>query len=201
VVHTATRVLLCGVYNEICAALRQVPKQWWSVPVACLVLSSVCCYCGVVVVGKYILYMFLDPCLCFTWTTLIEWLRRDGHRQRGIIKPAEWSVKGRPGRRLSIHKWNTLIQTKWKNIYSEKWRLKILVLNCWYPEEFYLREISSLWLQNEEQKKEKKKSFSMYQEPFFKYPTRYNNTKLETGPLLIKMDETEARVKTFSLLL
>jgi hypothetical protein len=31
-----------------------VPKQWWSVPVACLVLPSVCCHCGVVVVVKYI---------------------------------------------------------------------------------------------------------------------------------------------------
>jgi hypothetical protein len=51
--------------------LGQVPKQWWSVPVACLILPSVCCHCGVVVVVKYILYTFLDHCLCFTWTTLI----------------------------------------------------------------------------------------------------------------------------------
>jgi hypothetical protein len=58
VVHPATRVLLCGGYNETCAALGQVTKQWWSVPVACLVLLSVCCHCGVVVVVKYILYMF-----------------------------------------------------------------------------------------------------------------------------------------------
>jgi hypothetical protein len=49
----------------------QVPKQWWSVPVACLVLPSVCCHCGVVAAVIYILYTFLDPCLCFTWTTLI----------------------------------------------------------------------------------------------------------------------------------
>jgi hypothetical protein len=48
------------------AVLGQVPKQWSSVPVACLVLSSVCCHCGVVVVVIYILYTFLDPCLCFT---------------------------------------------------------------------------------------------------------------------------------------
>jgi hypothetical protein len=58
--------------------LGQEPKQWWSVPVACLVLPSVCCHCGVVVVVKYILYTFLYPCLCFTWTTLILWLY--GHR-------------------------------------------------------------------------------------------------------------------------
>jgi hypothetical protein len=45
--------------------LGQVPKRW-SVPIACLVLPSVCCHCGVVVVVKYILYTFLDPCLCFT---------------------------------------------------------------------------------------------------------------------------------------
>jgi hypothetical protein len=43
VVHPATRVL-CGWYNEICAALGQVPKQRWSVPVACLVLPPVCCH-------------------------------------------------------------------------------------------------------------------------------------------------------------
>jgi hypothetical protein len=61
VVHPATRVLLCGGYNETCVALGQVPKQWWSVPVACLVLPSSCCHCGVVVVVKYILYTFLDP--------------------------------------------------------------------------------------------------------------------------------------------
>jgi hypothetical protein len=67
VVHSATRVL-CGGYNETCAALGQVPKEWWS---ACLVLPSVGCHCGVVVVVKYILYTFLDPCLYFTWTTLI----------------------------------------------------------------------------------------------------------------------------------
>jgi hypothetical protein len=71
VIHPATRVLLCGGHNETCAALGQVPKQWWSVAVACLVLPSVCCHCVVVVV-KYILYTFLDPCLCFTWTTLID---------------------------------------------------------------------------------------------------------------------------------
>jgi hypothetical protein len=71
VVHPATPVLLCGGYNETCAALGQVPKQWWSVPVACLVLPFVWCHCGVVVVVKYILYTFLDPCLCLTWTTLI----------------------------------------------------------------------------------------------------------------------------------
>jgi hypothetical protein len=71
VVHPVTRVLLCGGYNETCAALGQVPKQRWSVPVACVVLPSVCCHRGVVVVVKYILYTFLDPCLCFTWTTLI----------------------------------------------------------------------------------------------------------------------------------
>jgi hypothetical protein len=65
VVHPATRVL-CGGYNETCAALGQVPTQWWSVPVACLVPPSVCCHCGVVVVVKHILYTFLDPCLCFT---------------------------------------------------------------------------------------------------------------------------------------
>jgi hypothetical protein len=70
VIHPSTRVL-CGGYNETCAALGQVPKQWWSVPVACLILPIVCCHCGVVVVVKYILYTFLDPCLCFTWTTLI----------------------------------------------------------------------------------------------------------------------------------
>jgi hypothetical protein len=70
VVHPATLVL-CGGYNKTCAALGQVPKQWWSVTVACLVLPSVCCHCGVVVVVKYILYTFLDPCLYFTWTTLI----------------------------------------------------------------------------------------------------------------------------------
>jgi hypothetical protein len=52
--------------NENCAALGQVPKQWWSVPVACLVLPSVCCHCGAVVVVKYILYTFLDTCLYFT---------------------------------------------------------------------------------------------------------------------------------------
>jgi hypothetical protein len=51
--------------------LEQVPKQWWSVPVACLVLPSVCCHCGVVVGIKYILYKFLNPRLSFTWTTLI----------------------------------------------------------------------------------------------------------------------------------
>jgi hypothetical protein len=50
--------------------LGQVPKQWWSVPVASH--TAVCCHCGVVVVVKYILYTFLDPCLCFTWTTLID---------------------------------------------------------------------------------------------------------------------------------
>jgi hypothetical protein len=66
VVHPATHVLLCGGYNETCAALGQVPKQWWSVLVACLILSSMCCHCSVVVVVIYILYMFLDPCLCFT---------------------------------------------------------------------------------------------------------------------------------------
>jgi hypothetical protein len=65
-VHPATRVLLCGGYNETCAVLGQVPEQWWSVPVACLVLPSVCCDCGVVVVVKYLLYTFLDPCLCYT---------------------------------------------------------------------------------------------------------------------------------------
>jgi hypothetical protein len=70
VVYPATCVL-CGGYNETCAALGQVPKQWWSVPVACLVLPFVCCHCGVVIVVKYIWYTFLDPCLCFTWTTLI----------------------------------------------------------------------------------------------------------------------------------
>jgi hypothetical protein len=37
----------------------KVPKQWWSVPVACLVLPSVCYHCGVVVVVKYILYCIL----------------------------------------------------------------------------------------------------------------------------------------------
>jgi hypothetical protein len=72
VVHPATIVLLCGGYNETCAALGEVPKQWWLVPVACRVLPSVCCPCGVVVVVKYILYTFLDPCLCFTWTPLIS---------------------------------------------------------------------------------------------------------------------------------
>jgi hypothetical protein len=77
VVHPATLVLLCGGYNESCAALGQVPKQWWSVPVACLVLSSAYCHCGIVVVVKYILYTFLVPCPCFTWTTPIikEFLR------------------------------------------------------------------------------------------------------------------------------
>jgi hypothetical protein len=71
VVHPATCVLR-GRYNETCAMLGQVPKQWWSVPVVCLVLPSVCCHCGVVTVVKYKLNTFLDPCLCFTWTTLIQ---------------------------------------------------------------------------------------------------------------------------------
>jgi hypothetical protein len=70
-VHPATRVHPCGGCDETCAAFGQVGKQWWSVRVACLVLPSVFCNYGVLVVVKYILYTFLDPCLCFTWTTLI----------------------------------------------------------------------------------------------------------------------------------
>jgi hypothetical protein len=102
-VDPATLVLRGG-YNESCAALGQVPKQRWSVPVACLVLPSACCHCGVVVGVKYILYTFLDPCPCFTSSAHIYFAISDNMADaRNCVVVTTIAV-------LNLVRWNSLRQ-------------------------------------------------------------------------------------------
>jgi hypothetical protein len=51
---------LCGEYSETCAALGQVPKQWWSVPLACLlaVINAEFRYIAFMKRGLRVSYLF-----------------------------------------------------------------------------------------------------------------------------------------------